>query len=136
MKLIREKSTNRVVYFLNDGDEVILTENNLSGTYTNLAVNSIDFELIEDVAPNTLNPQFGLIAYDGEYSAIDQTSYDANETEFLAQKAKEVILNEISFIENSITPRRTREAILGTDDGWLAEQEAAIALLRQQLLIG
>lgn len=133
MKLIREKSTNRVVYFLNDSDEVILTENNLSGTHTNLAVNSIDFELVEGVAPNTLNPQFGLIAYDGEYSPINQAEYDVNESAFIAQKTKENILNQIGFIENSITPRRQREAILGIDDGWLAEQESAIALLRQQL---
>jgi hypothetical protein len=43
------------------------------------------------------------------------------------------VLNEIIALEASITLRRTREAILGTDNGWLAEQEAAIAALRAQL---
>ena len=33
----------------------------------------------------------------------------------------------------TITPRRTREAILAIDTTWLADQEAAIALLRTQL---
>ena len=33
----------------------------------------------------------------------------------------------------TITPRRTREAILGIGGSWLEEQEAAIAALRAQL---
>ena len=40
---------------------------------------------------------------------------------------------DIAALEATITPRRTREAILGTDKGWLAQQEAAIAALRAQL---
>jgi hypothetical protein len=40
---------------------------------------------------------------------------------------------DITALEATITPRRQREAILGTDKGWLAQQEAAIAVLRAQL---
>lgn len=47
------------------------------------------------------------------------------------EKAK--IKADIAALEATITPRRTREAILGTDNGWLADQEAAIAALRAQL---
>ncbi len=47
------------------------------------------------------------------------------------EKAK--IKADIAALEATITPRRTREAILGTDNGWLAQQEAAIAALRAQL---
>ena len=47
------------------------------------------------------------------------------------EKAK--IKADIAALEAEITPRRTREAILAIDTTWLSEQEAAIALLRQQL---
>jgi hypothetical protein len=58
------------------------------------------------------------------------------EAEYLAEQAqaeKNRILSDIYALEASITPRRTREAILGTDNGWLAAQEATIAALRAQL---
>ena len=47
------------------------------------------------------------------------------------EKAK--IKADIAALEATITPRRTREAILAIDTTWLSEQEAAIALLRTQL---
>lgn len=40
---------------------------------------------------------------------------------------------EIEVIEASITPRRTREAVLGTDGGWLAARDAEIAALRAEM---
>lgn len=43
------------------------------------------------------------------------------------------ILQQISQLESTITPRRQREAILGTDNGWLANVDAQIAALRSQL---
>ena len=39
----------------------------------------------------------------------------------------------IKRLEAQITPRRIREAVLGADGGWLAQQEAAIDALRGQL---
>lgn len=51
-----------------------------------------------------------------------------------AKKAKKESWAAISEIEQSITPRRLREAVLGTDKGWLAEQEAKIAALRAKLI--
>lgn len=42
-------------------------------------------------------------------------------------------LAEILRLEAQITPRRTREAILGTDNGWLANQESLIAIERNKL---
>ena len=58
------------------------------------------------------------------------------EADYLADQAHieaNRVLNEIIALESSITPRRTREAIVGTDNGWLAAQEATIAALRAQL---
>ncbi len=46
---------------------------------------------------------------------------------------KEEVLSSIAALEAKITPRRQREAILGTDNGWLANVDAQIAALRAQL---
>lgn len=46
---------------------------------------------------------------------------------------KKTPLDIIQGLEAAITPRRTREAILGTDDGWLVEQEALISAERSKL---
>lgn len=43
------------------------------------------------------------------------------------------ILDQISALESQITVRRTREAILGTDNGWLENIDAEIAELRAGL---
>lgn len=45
----------------------------------------------------------------------------------------QVALARITELESSVSDRRIREAILGIDDGWLANIEAQIAVLRAQL---
>ncbi len=50
-----------------------------------------------------------------------------------AESTKRNALAEIARLESEITPRRTREAILGTDNGWLANQESLIATERNKL---
>ena len=47
------------------------------------------------------------------------------------EKAK--IKADIDKLEATITPRRTREAILAIDTTWLADIEIQIGQLRQQL---
>jgi hypothetical protein len=44
-----------------------------------------------------------------------------------------LLLSQIATLEATISERRKREAILGTDNGWLAGIEAQIAALRAQL---
>lgn len=44
--------------------------------------------------------------------------------------AKKIALNSILALESTVTERRTREAILGIDGGWLANVNAQIATLR------
>ncbi len=46
---------------------------------------------------------------------------------------RERIMAQIYALEAQITPRRMREAILGTDGGWLAGIEANIEAIRAQL---
>lgn len=47
--------------------------------------------------------------------------------------ARQPALDEIVRLEGEITPRRVREAILGTDNNWLSNQEALIAAERAKL---
>lgn len=47
--------------------------------------------------------------------------------------ARKNIMNEIQRLEELITSRRLRDAIAGTDDGWLANQEKLIAVERGKL---
>jgi hypothetical protein len=46
---------------------------------------------------------------------------------------QELILQQISTLEQQVTARRSREAVLGIDNGWLADINAQIATLRGQL---
>jgi hypothetical protein len=46
---------------------------------------------------------------------------------------QELILQQINTIEQQITIRRNREAILGIDNGWLADINTQIAILRGEL---
>jgi len=59
--------------------------------------------------------------------AEHEVMVDALKTD--AQKLKQTIKQ----LESSITSRRYREAIAGTDDGWLANQENLIAVERGKL---
>ena len=49
------------------------------------------------------------------------------------QRAQDIIKAEIQHLESKITPRRLREAILGTDNGWLANQDSLISTERNKL---
>lgn len=47
--------------------------------------------------------------------------------------ADDILKIRIDILESSATPRRVREAIAGTDGGWLASVNSQIAALRVQL---
>ena len=49
------------------------------------------------------------------------------------EKYKIEVKLAISELESQITQRRLREALLGSDNGWLASQDQQIANLRSQL---
>lgn len=42
-------------------------------------------------------------------------------------------LEQIASIEATITPRRVRESVQGTDGGWLAARDAEIAAIRASM---
>ena len=56
-----------------------------------------------------------------------------DEAAYLENKRVTNIKADIAALETSVTPRRQREAILGADNGWLADIETQIQALRAQL---
>ena len=78
-----------------------------------------------EALPNHWEQTWNIIQLEGEQLT------DAQVQKLEDEKAK--IKADIAALEATITPRRTREAILAIDTTWLSEQEAAIALLRTQL---
>ena len=67
------------------------------------------------------------------FTAEQEAAADAVEAADLAAKPSRDAQAEINRLEAEITPRRTREAILGTDSDWLKTQEAKIATERGKL---
>ena len=67
------------------------------------------------------------------FTVDEEAEWDAQELANLHQVSKDLIKQQIAQLENLITPRRTRESILGTDNGWLADIELKIQELRGQL---
>lgn len=68
----------------------------------------------------------------GAYARIDPQTKRARDL-IAAEQPRLDILEEIKRLEGEITNRRHREAILGTDNGWLANQDARIAAQRAKL---
>ena len=59
---------------------------------------------------------------------------DYSETQpTLTPSPDDEIKQQIAEFEATVTPRRIREAVLGTDNGWLAGVDAQIAALRAQI---
>lgn len=67
------------------------------------------------------------------FTAEEEAEADQREAEWAAGESRRNALSQIATLETQITARRQREAILGTDNGWLADIEAQIAALRTQL---
>ena len=70
-----------------------------------------------------------------EYLLTDEEKavIKAKEDAWSAESVKRNAQSKILKLEVEITPRRTREAILGTDNGWLANQEILIQIERNKL---
>lgn len=54
-------------------------------------------------------------------------------TGFPMLTARDQVLAAITALEANVTQRRIREAVLGADDGWLANIDKQIAALRAKL---
>ena len=78
-----------------------------------------------EALPNHWEQTWNIIQLEGDALT------DAQAQKVEDEKAK--IKAGIAALEEKVTPRRTREAILGADNGWLADIELQIQELRGQL---
>ena len=67
------------------------------------------------------------------FSEAEEAARDAEEKAWTDGKAERDIKRTIRTLEAEISPRRMREAILGTDSDWLKNKEAEIATERAKL---
>ena len=77
--------------------------------------------------------QIGFEQIDVPFTPDEEAEWDAMEAAHAAEAPKVAIRAQIASLESQITVRRQREAILGTDNGWLANINAQIAALRQEM---
>lgn len=75
----------------------------------------------------------GAVLIDAEGVGIGWT-YDGTTFIRPAPNLKAILIAQIETLEAQQTPRRIREAALGTDNGWLADLNNQIAALRAQLV--
>jgi len=66
-------------------------------------------------------------------TADEEAAHLAEQAANAAAQPRLDILAQIAALEVQQTPRRMREALLGTDAGWLDGKEDEIAALRAQL---
>ena len=67
------------------------------------------------------------------FTDAEETARAAEEKAWADGKAERDIKKTIRNLEAEISPRRMREAILGTDSDWLKNKEAEIATERAKL---
>ena len=67
------------------------------------------------------------------FSEAEEAARDAEEKAWTDGQAERDIKRTIRTLEAEISPRRMREAILGTDSDWLKNKEAEIATERGKL---
>ena len=68
-----------------------------------------------------------------QFTEAEEKLQDDVEAKIAAEAPKLAIIKKITDLEKEITPRRIREAILGTDSDWLKNKEAEIATERSKL---
>ena len=67
------------------------------------------------------------------FSEAEEAARDAEEKAWTDGQAERDIKRTIRTLEAEISPRRMREAILGTDSDWLKNKEAEIVTERAKL---
>lgn len=100
-------------------ENVIIRPDN---TYV-ITINEFPYHVIES---DTLYDQVRQYVTDNP-DAVQSETFPTRPTQ------DDLIKGQIFTLESLQTPRRIREAIAGTDNGWLANLEAQIAELRLQL---
>jgi hypothetical protein len=90
-------------------------------------LNGNKIEVADDVTVKTVNGVHYLLTPEEQGELDVRNAAWSNDS--VARNAKVKILQ----LELEITPRRIREAVLGTDNGWLANQQNLIQIERNKL---
>ena len=88
---------------------------------------------LDDMEISAVNGSLGVPTGFKVVKGVQIWEYRAKNADELANDVRGSVVAEIVRLEDAITPRRQREAILGTDNGWLAAQDALIAIERAKL---
>jgi hypothetical protein len=133
MKILIRNLDSVVIYAQDD----LILDNELHGNnWHDLNFNSTNAHIINvDSLPELWAG--AVWSYNNEkWKVHDNVRYEAllaKEKTRLDELVKTKIKADIAALEATITPRRTREAILAIDTIWLADVEIKIGQLRQQL---
>ena len=68
-----------------------------------------------------------------QFTEEEEKRQDEAEAKIAAEAPRLAIIKTITDLEKEITPRRVRDAVLGTDSDWLKNKEAEIATERAKL---
>lgn len=86
-----------------------------------------EVEVSLDIPVKTINGKHYLLSINEQEEVVER------ESKWQVELTRRNAIEEIKKLEGEITQRRLREAILGTDNGWLAKQESLIANERKKI---
>lgn len=75
MKIVRSKADNRVAYLFADAAELVLAEQLLTEDFVAADISDETHEIVTDVAAPAMPFVGGLLAYDGDWSILDDDAY-------------------------------------------------------------
>jgi hypothetical protein len=88
---------------------------------------------LDDMSPSPIDNSQGIPIGFKVVDGVQVWQYRGKTTEEIKQDNIRAALKKIDELESKITNRRFREAVLGTDNGWLAKQENLIQIERNKL---
>lgn len=126
-----------------------LSFNDIKATHPNIAFpDKLDENQLYQIGYAVVHEHPIGVVYDPMIQALELDGYEVVDGKFynkykivelsekqIKQNFNRIVLDDISFVESQITPRRLRDAIL-TDSGaqWLKDKEAEIQALRKKLI--
>lgn len=116
--------------------KIFATSQDNDGVFSHTEVDNHDCKIPSDAVEITQEEYDALFEAQAQGKVI---SWDDVTQKPVAKDPKPLSASEeaqlsITVLESSITPRRIRESILGTDNGWLADVDSKIKALRKKLV--
>ncbi|MEA2037045.1 MAG: hypothetical protein U9O94_06025 [Nanoarchaeota archaeon] len=124
MKIIREKESKKVLYLLQDTDEVILTDKGMSKPLRAFDIRIATHEVIEDIASPDIWIGGGTLSYDTDWGISNQTMYD----EFMQDRLDKAKQSKLSTVSN-LAKTELDKGLVRTD-GTFSISESSISSMR------